>query len=156
MIEEQLGARTLVLQLPIGRESTFIGVVDLLVNETIVSIDDLGTIQNQHVIPEEMREEAAKDGNPELDRKLEERAEQEIRLYLVLEKLAQELKTEPSREEVEAELERFMKRESPSGREEEDSRQEIEDRVIQRLKREKAVQLLLDKSIIEEKEEEGT
>jgi elongation factor G len=43
MIEDRLGAHTLVIQLPIGSQSDFIGMVDLINMRSIIYTDDLGT-----------------------------------------------------------------------------------------------------------------
>jgi len=59
MIEERLGAKTLVLQLPIGRESEFRGVVDLVDMQAYVwHGDDEKTPFSLEPIPVDMREEA--------------------------------------------------------------------------------------------------
>ena len=59
MIEERLGAKTLVLQLPIGRESEFRGVVDLVDMQAYVwHGDDEKTPFSLEPIPADMREEA--------------------------------------------------------------------------------------------------
>ncbi len=59
MIEERLGAKTLVLQLPIGRESEFIGVVDLVDMQAIVwHGSDKDTEVSHEPIPAGMREVA--------------------------------------------------------------------------------------------------
>lgn len=59
MMKERLGARTLVLQLPIGSEDQFRGVIDLI-NEKAVYWDEStqGVVYNEAEIPEEYREEA--------------------------------------------------------------------------------------------------
>ena len=61
MIRERLGARAVPIQLPIGEEDTFRGVVDLVANCAIVyrEEDELGTSPVVTEIPEEMREMAA-------------------------------------------------------------------------------------------------
>ncbi len=58
-IKDRLGARPIPMQLPIGRESAFRGVVDLLENDAIVWADDLGTKMERVEIPAEVKEEAA-------------------------------------------------------------------------------------------------
>jgi len=57
-IRERLGAHTLVLQMPIGRESGFAGVVDLIRMVAHYASDDDGTATAQP-IPDELRDEAA-------------------------------------------------------------------------------------------------
>jgi elongation factor G len=60
MIHDRLGATAAVLQLPIGIEATFIGVVDLVRNRGIVWKDEtLGAEYEIVPIPEDMRELAA-------------------------------------------------------------------------------------------------
>ncbi len=59
MIRERLNANPVAIQLPIGSESDFVGIVDLLTMEAFVwEDDDLGTRPHVVDIPEEMREEA--------------------------------------------------------------------------------------------------
>lgn len=61
MIIDRLGARPLVLQLPIGIESDFVGVVDLVAMKAIVWEDEsLGAKFNIVEIPENMRADAQK------------------------------------------------------------------------------------------------
>ncbi|NHM28560.1 elongation factor G [Desulfofundulus sp. TPOSR] len=56
MIRERLGANPVAIQLPIGAEDSFAGVVDLIRNKAIIYVDDLGTRSKETAIPEEMRE----------------------------------------------------------------------------------------------------
>ncbi|MDQ0287761.1 elongation factor G [Desulfofundulus luciae] len=56
MIRERLGANPVAIQLPIGAEDSFVGVVDLIRNKAIIYVDDLGTRSKETAIPEEMRE----------------------------------------------------------------------------------------------------
>ncbi|HEV3311365.1 MAG TPA: elongation factor G, partial [Chloroflexota bacterium] len=56
MIAERLGANAVPIQLPIGSESTFRGVVDLIEEKAIVYADDLGSTMADSEIPEEMVE----------------------------------------------------------------------------------------------------
>jgi elongation factor G len=58
-IKDRLGANPIPMQLPIGRESSFRGVVDLLENAAIVWADDLGTTMEKVAIPEELKADAA-------------------------------------------------------------------------------------------------
>ncbi|MBC7233905.1 MAG: elongation factor G [Chloroflexi bacterium] len=58
MIRERLRARPVALQLPVGREASFAGVVDLIENKAILYADDLGTVLQVQDIPLELREEA--------------------------------------------------------------------------------------------------
>ncbi|MBI5956735.1 MAG: elongation factor G, partial [Chloroflexi bacterium] len=60
MIQDRLGADPVAVQLPIGVESTFNGVVDLIENTAIVYADDLGAQVSEISIPESLRAEAAR------------------------------------------------------------------------------------------------
>jgi len=53
-IRAKLGAKAVALQLPIGVESSFKGVVDLITCEAIIYVDDLGTKQEKASIPQDM------------------------------------------------------------------------------------------------------
>ncbi len=57
MIRERLGAQPLALQVPIGSEASFTGVVDLIENKAIVYLDDLGTMPEIRDVPAELQEE---------------------------------------------------------------------------------------------------
>ncbi len=54
MIRERLGANAVPVQLPIGCEDSFRGIVDLVRNKAIIYLDELGTISAETEIPEEM------------------------------------------------------------------------------------------------------
>lgn len=56
----RLGAKAVPIQLPIGAEDHFKGMVDLVENRAILYTDDLGTTSEQAAIPEDMRELAEK------------------------------------------------------------------------------------------------
>jgi elongation factor G len=56
-IRERLGANAVPIQLPIGVEDTFEGVVDLINKVAITYTDDLGTKIESEAIPESMREQ---------------------------------------------------------------------------------------------------
>jgi len=56
---DRLGAHPVPIQLPIGAESEFRGIVDLIYNRAILYQDDLGTQFELGPIPEDMVEEAA-------------------------------------------------------------------------------------------------
>jgi elongation factor G len=58
MIVDRLNARPVAVQMPIGAESTFAGIVDLIRMEAVTYTDDLGTKSLETDIPEEYREEA--------------------------------------------------------------------------------------------------
>ena len=55
-IEERLGAKPLAMQLPIGSESDFVGVVDLLTEKAILFEDELGSQPVYTDIPEDLVE----------------------------------------------------------------------------------------------------
>jgi elongation factor G len=59
MIKERLGARPVPVQLPIGSEDKFNGIIDLISNKAIYYTDDLGTRSSETEIPEEMADLAA-------------------------------------------------------------------------------------------------
>jgi elongation factor G len=54
MIREQLSANPVAIQMPIGAEDSFRGLVDLLTMQAIIYTDDLGTIQETSAIPDEL------------------------------------------------------------------------------------------------------
>jgi elongation factor G len=57
-MRDRLGAHPLPIQLPIGNEGDFEGVVDLIENKALVWIDELGTEYEYREVPEAMRERA--------------------------------------------------------------------------------------------------
>jgi elongation factor G len=58
-MRERLGAKPLPIQLPIGAEEGFVGVVDLIENKALVWKDELGTEFEYEEIPAELAEQAA-------------------------------------------------------------------------------------------------
>ncbi|HOL17545.1 MAG TPA: elongation factor G [Bacillota bacterium] len=58
-LQEKLHARALPLQLPIGEEANFSGVVDLITQKAVIYSDNLGTISTETEIPESLRQQAA-------------------------------------------------------------------------------------------------
>jgi elongation factor G len=58
MIRERLGATPVPVQIPIGIESSFKGIVDLIENRAHIYADDLGTTMETQDIPADMTEEA--------------------------------------------------------------------------------------------------
>jgi elongation factor G len=58
-IKERLGARPVCLQLPIGVEDSFRGMVDLITGRAILYTDDLGTNAEETEIPADMQEQVA-------------------------------------------------------------------------------------------------
>jgi elongation factor G len=59
MTKDRLGAKVAVIQLPIGAENTFKGIVDLLTNRAYLYHDDLGQNIEETDIPADLAEEAA-------------------------------------------------------------------------------------------------
>jgi elongation factor G len=58
-IRERLGAKPILMQMPIGREADFRGIVDLLTQEVITWTDDMGTTMVRNPIPAELKQAAA-------------------------------------------------------------------------------------------------
>ncbi|MDD3652729.1 MAG: elongation factor G [Desulfotomaculaceae bacterium] len=58
MIEERLGARPVAVQMPIGIEDKFCGVIDLVRNRAIIYTDELGVESQETDIPPELAGEA--------------------------------------------------------------------------------------------------
>jgi elongation factor G len=58
MINERLGANAVPVQIPIGAEENFKGIVDLISNKAVIYMDDLGTKSELAEIPDELKEEA--------------------------------------------------------------------------------------------------
>ncbi len=60
MIKERFGCNAVPIQLPIGSEDTFKGIIDLVNNEAIIYYDDLGKDVRIEAIPDDMKEIAEK------------------------------------------------------------------------------------------------
>jgi elongation factor G len=60
MVRERLGANGVPIQIPIGAEEKFRGIIDLINEKAIVYMDDLGTKREETEIPDELKEEAGK------------------------------------------------------------------------------------------------
>jgi elongation factor G len=58
-MRERLGANPVAIQLPIGAEDQFRGVVDLVTGKAIIYLDDLGTQSAETDVPEAMRDQVA-------------------------------------------------------------------------------------------------
>ncbi|MFZ5596985.1 MAG: elongation factor G [Bacillota bacterium] len=56
MIRERLGANPVAMQLPVGCEENFKGIIDLIKNKAIIYTDDLGTTSEETAIPRDMLE----------------------------------------------------------------------------------------------------
>ena len=59
MIVDRLGARPVAIQIPMGKEVNFQGVVDLIANQAFVYVGELGSEQEVRDIPDELKSEAA-------------------------------------------------------------------------------------------------
>jgi elongation factor G len=59
MIKDRLNATPVCIQLPIGSEANFQGVIDLIANKAIIYTDDLGTTHSESDIPADMADEVA-------------------------------------------------------------------------------------------------
>jgi elongation factor G len=58
MIKDRLGAKPVPIQLPIGSEDRFRGIVDLLANKAVLYLDDAGKREELDAIPEEVAAQA--------------------------------------------------------------------------------------------------
>src|SRR2546428_9860704 len=56
MVRERLGANAVPIQLPVGAEDSFQGIVDLIRMKSVLYLDDLGTRSDETEIPAGMRE----------------------------------------------------------------------------------------------------
>ena len=59
MMKERLGSNAVPVQLPIGKEDTFQGIIDLVKMDAIIYEDDLGTVMDETEIPADTQELAA-------------------------------------------------------------------------------------------------
>ncbi|PJI08873.1 MULTISPECIES: elongation factor G [Clostridium] len=60
MMRDRLQANAVPIQIPIGKEDNFVGLIDLIKNEAVIYEDDLGTIIEEQAIPDDMKELAEK------------------------------------------------------------------------------------------------
>ena len=58
MMKERLNANAVAIQLPIGAEDAFKGIIDLVKMEAIVYEDDLGKVEDEVAIPDDMKDQA--------------------------------------------------------------------------------------------------
>ena len=56
MMKDRLGSNAVPVQLPIGKEDTFQGIIDLVKMDAIIYEDDLGTVMDETEIPADMKE----------------------------------------------------------------------------------------------------
>jgi elongation factor G len=59
MIIDRLNGNPVRIQLPIGSEDTFKGIIDLITNEALIYTDDLGNVSSRSSIPADMVDEVA-------------------------------------------------------------------------------------------------
>jgi elongation factor G len=59
-VRERLGARAIPIQIPVGAEADFLGIVDLFTMKATIYTDDLGSTSEQQELSAELREVAAK------------------------------------------------------------------------------------------------
>ncbi len=71
MIRDRLGAVPVPVQLPIGRESDYKGFVDLIAQQAVIFIDDLGTKSEHTTIPADLEEEARRQREALVERVVE-------------------------------------------------------------------------------------
>ncbi|MBP3284493.1 MAG: elongation factor G [Clostridia bacterium] len=72
MMKDRLGANAVPLQLPIGKEDTFKGIIDLITMKSEVYYDDLGKDIREEEIPEDMKAKAEEYRNAMLEAVAEE------------------------------------------------------------------------------------
>jgi elongation factor G len=60
MMRDRLKANAVPIQIPVGKEDNFQGIIDLIKNEAIIFTDDLGTVMEETAIPDDMKEVAEK------------------------------------------------------------------------------------------------
>ncbi len=97
MITDRLGANPLPVQLPIGAEDQYKGVIDLFSMKAVYYLDDLGTKSEEVDVPEEYREQAQR-MRDDLIEKISETDDDLTMMYLEGE--------EPSEDELKAALRR--------------------------------------------------
>jgi elongation factor G len=81
MIEERLGARAVTIQMPIGAEQSFRGIVDLMEMEALIFPEDLSQLPDRMPIPEQILEEAKRQHDVMVERIVETSDELTV-LYL--------------------------------------------------------------------------
>jgi elongation factor G len=89
MIKERLGAKPVAIQLPVGVEDSFQGVIDLMENNAVVFEGDFGRERRVIDIPEEMQEQAAA-ARHEMIEAIAETDDELTLLYLEGEELSEE------------------------------------------------------------------
>lgn len=56
MMRDRLKANAVPIQIPIGKEDNFQGIIDLIKNEAIIFEDELGTVMEETAIPDDMKD----------------------------------------------------------------------------------------------------
>ena len=86
-IRERLGARAVPIQIPIGAESDFLGVVDLFTMKKIIYTDDLGSVMDSGQEPDGELLEVAKKWRGELIEAIAEQDDALLEMYFAGEEL---------------------------------------------------------------------
>jgi len=89
MIKERLGANPVAIQIPIGKEDTFRGIVDLIKMEAIIYEDDLGTVMDETEIPDDLKD-LAEEYREKLLEAVSEQEETILEKYLEGEEITEE------------------------------------------------------------------
>lgn len=89
MIKERLGANPVAIQIPIGKEDTFKGIVDLVKMEAIIYEDELGTVMDETEIPDELKD-LAEEYREKLLEAVSEQDETILEKYLEGEEITEE------------------------------------------------------------------
>jgi elongation factor G len=89
MIADRLGANPVPIQLPIGVEDNFKGIVDLVTMTSVIYTDDLGTTAEHNAIPEDLQE-LANEYREKLVEAVAETSEELMMKYLEGEELTEE------------------------------------------------------------------
>ncbi|MDP9750813.1 elongation factor G [Thermoanaerobacter pentosaceus] len=89
MIKERLGANPVAIQIPIGKEDTFKGIVDLIKMEAIIYEDELGTVMDETEIPDELKD-LAEEYREKLLEAVSEQDETILEKYLEGEEITEE------------------------------------------------------------------
>ncbi|KPU42636.1 elongation factor G [Oxobacter pfennigii] len=89
MMKERLRANAIPIQLPIGKEDTFSGIIDLVKNAAILYTDELGTRSEETQIPDELKD-LAEEYRLKLIEAVAEQDEELMMKYLEGEELTEE------------------------------------------------------------------
>ncbi|KAE9635558.1 elongation factor G [Defluviitalea raffinosedens] len=89
MMKERLNANAVPIQLPIGKEETFVGIIDLMKMKAYIYKDDLGKEIVEEEIPEDMKEQA-EEYRMAMVEAIAETDEELMMLYLEGEELTEE------------------------------------------------------------------